>query len=151
MFCKVSGDFSLSFRVFFTLAPGSYGDPRSVHCLEHLKKALWSPEFTVFTVAILIILTYLILWRQIAWLPFSQTLSWALTRQNKEAYCDILQRPAKPLTASWSWDKTIKIFTGRGQISLAPEILEQLFFLYPVLSSLFFKLPTPDHPRFCCL
>lgn len=51
--------------------------------------------------------------------------------------------------ARWTPGVSTDRIEGRGRISLAPRVLEQLFFLYPVLSSLFCNLPTPDHPRFC--
>lgn len=53
--------------------------------------------------------------------------------------------------ARWTPGVSTDRIAGRGRISLAPEVLQQLFFLYPVLPSLFCNLPTPDHPRVFCV
>lgn len=53
--------------------------------------------------------------------------------------------------ARWTPGVSTDRIAGRGRINLAPEVLEQLFFLYPVLPSLFCNLPTPDLPTgFLC-
>lgn len=48
--------------------------------------------------------------------------------------------------ARWTPGVSTDRIVGRGRISLAPEVVEQLFFLYPVLPLLFCNLPTPDRP-----
>lgn len=53
--------------------------------------------------------------------------------------------------ARWTPGVSTDRIAGRGRISLAPEVLEQLFFLYPVLPPPFFfcNLPPPEHPWIC--
>lgn len=48
--------------------------------------------------------------------------------------------------ARWIPGVSTDRIAGRGHISLAPDVLEQLFSLCPVLPSLFCNLSTPDHP-----